>query len=96
LAHPGCGQCEINAVRDPRTDRLRRRREEVTEARKIIAAFERPEIASKGAIQLDGRPVERLHAEMAARTIAIADAIAAMGELSQKARLFPLPLAGRG
>ena len=52
---------------------------EVTEARKIIAAFEQPENASRGAIQLDGRMVERLHAEMAKRTIAIADAIAAMG-----------------
>ena len=53
--------------------------EEVAHARKIIAAFERPENASRGAIQLDGQMVERLHAEMAARTIAIADAIAAMG-----------------
>ncbi len=53
--------------------------EEVAMARKIIAAFEQPENASRGAIQLDGRMVERLHAEMARRTIAIADAIAAMG-----------------
>jgi citrate lyase subunit beta / citryl-CoA lyase len=53
--------------------------EEVAEARKIIAAFALPENASRGAIQLDGRMVERLHAEMAKRTIAIADAIAAMG-----------------
>ncbi len=45
--------------------------EEVARARKIIAAFERPENASRGAIQLDGQMVERLHAEMAARTIAI-------------------------
>jgi len=53
--------------------------EEVAHARKIIAAFERPENASRGAIQLDGQMVERLHADMASRTIAIADAIAAMG-----------------
>ena len=53
--------------------------EEVAEARKIIAAFDLPENASRGAIQLDGRMVERLHADMARRTIAIADAIAAMG-----------------
>jgi citrate lyase subunit beta / citryl-CoA lyase len=53
--------------------------EEVAQARKIIAAFELPENASRGAIQLDGRMVERLHAEMARRTIAIADAIAAVG-----------------
>src|SRR3984885_7805155 len=53
--------------------------EEVAEARKIIAAFELPENASRGAIQIDGRMVERLHAEMAKRTIEIVDAIAAMG-----------------
>ena len=53
--------------------------EEVAEARKIVAAFQRPENASRGAIQLDGRMVERLHAEIARRTIAIADAIAAAG-----------------
>jgi citrate lyase subunit beta / citryl-CoA lyase len=53
--------------------------EEVAEARRIVAAFERPENASRGAIQLDGRMVERLHAEIARRTIAIAEAIAAVG-----------------
>jgi citrate lyase subunit beta / citryl-CoA lyase len=53
--------------------------EEVAEARKIIAAFAQPENASRGAIQLDGRMVERLHAEMARRTIEIADAIGKMG-----------------
>ncbi|MBS0528013.1 MAG: CoA ester lyase [Proteobacteria bacterium] len=51
---------------------------EVAQARKIIAAFELPENASRGAIQLDGGMVERLHADMAKRTIAIADAIEAM------------------
>ena len=53
--------------------------EEVARARKIIAAFELPENATRGAISLDGQMVERLHADMAARTIAIADSIAAMG-----------------
>jgi len=53
--------------------------EEVAEARKIIAAFAQPENASRGAIQLDGRMVERLHAETARRTIEIADAIGKMG-----------------
>jgi citrate lyase subunit beta/citryl-CoA lyase len=53
--------------------------EEIARARAIIAAFERPENASRGAIQLDGAMVERLHADMARRTIAIADAIEAMG-----------------
>jgi citrate lyase subunit beta/citryl-CoA lyase len=52
---------------------------EVAEARKIIAAFARPENSSRGAIQLDGRMVERLHAEIAKKTIALADAIAGMG-----------------
>jgi citrate lyase subunit beta/citryl-CoA lyase len=52
--------------------------EEVVQARKIIAAFAQPENAGRGAIQIDGRMVERLHAEMARRTIEIADAIAAM------------------
>jgi citrate lyase subunit beta/citryl-CoA lyase len=54
--------------------------EEVARARKIIAAFELPENVSRGAIRLDGQMVERLHADMAQRTIAIADAIAAMGK----------------
>ena len=53
--------------------------EEVAQARRIIAAFTQPENASRGAIQMDGKMVERLHAEMAKRTIAISDAIAAMG-----------------
>jgi len=51
--------------------------DEVARARKIIAAFELPENASRGAIRLDGQMVERLHADVARRTIAIADAIAA-------------------
>ena len=48
---------------------------EVASARKIIAAFASPENAGKGVITLDGRMVELLHAEMARRTVAIADAI---------------------
>jgi citrate lyase subunit beta / citryl-CoA lyase len=51
--------------------------EEVELARKIIAAFDLPENAQKGVVQLDGRMVERLHADMARRTVAIAEAIAA-------------------
>jgi citrate lyase subunit beta/citryl-CoA lyase len=50
--------------------------EEVETARKMIAAFDLPENENKGVIQIDGRMVERLHAEMARRTVAIADAIA--------------------
>ena len=70
LIHPGqIAAC--NAIFTPPA-------EEVAQARKIIAAFERPENASRGAISLDGQMVERLHAEMARRTIAIADSIAAL------------------
>jgi len=50
--------------------------EEVEAARKIIAAFDQPENAGKGVIQIEGRMVERLHAEMARRTVEIAAAIA--------------------
>jgi citrate lyase subunit beta/citryl-CoA lyase len=71
LIHPG--QIEAcNAIFTPPA-------EEVAHARRIIAAFERPDNAGRGAIQIDGQMVERLHADMARRTIAIADAMAAMG-----------------
>jgi citrate lyase subunit beta/citryl-CoA lyase len=50
--------------------------EEVAEARSIIAVFDRPENKDKGVLQVDGRMVERMHADMARRTVAIADAIA--------------------
>ena len=50
---------------------------EVASARAIIDAFARPENSGKGAIQLEGKMVELLHAEMARRILAIADAIAA-------------------
>jgi len=49
---------------------------EVAWARTIIAEFEKPENAQKGAIQVEGKMVERLHAEMGAKLVAIADAIA--------------------
>jgi citrate lyase subunit beta / citryl-CoA lyase len=69
LIHPG--QVEAcNAIFTPAP-------EEVAYARKVIAAFEQPENAARGAIRLEGQMVERLHADMARRTIAIADAIAA-------------------
>jgi len=50
--------------------------DEVAQAKKIIAAFELPENKGKGVVQLDGRMIERMHADMAQRTVAIADAIA--------------------
>jgi citrate lyase subunit beta / citryl-CoA lyase len=67
LIHPNqIGPC--NAAFSPST-------EEVANARKIIAAFSLPENKNKGVVQLDGRMVERLHADMARRTVAIARAI---------------------
>jgi citrate lyase subunit beta/citryl-CoA lyase len=50
--------------------------EEVQEARKIIAAFDLPENSDKGVLRIEGRMVERMHADMARRTLAIAKAIA--------------------
>jgi citrate lyase subunit beta / citryl-CoA lyase len=68
LIHPR--QIEpCNAAFSPTAD-------EVEAARKIIAVFDLPENTNKGVIQIDGRMVERLHAEMARHTVAIADAIA--------------------
>jgi len=52
---------------------------ELALARKILAAFQQPENAGKGVITVEGRMVELLHAKMAARTVAIAEAILALG-----------------
>ncbi len=68
LIHPK--QIEpCNLAYSPRVD-------EVALARRIIEAFDLPENRDKGVVQIEGRMVERLHAEMARRTVAIADAIA--------------------
>jgi len=50
---------------------------DVAQARKMIAAFDLPENKGKGVVSIDGRMVERLHADMARRTVAIAEAISA-------------------
>jgi citrate lyase subunit beta/citryl-CoA lyase len=52
---------------------------EVAWGRKIIAAFALPENQGRAVIGLEGRMVELLHRDMALRTVAIADAIAARG-----------------
>jgi citrate lyase subunit beta/citryl-CoA lyase len=52
--------------------------QDVVAARQVIAAFDLPENKGKGAIKLDGRMVELLHAEIARRTVALADAIEAL------------------
>ena len=51
--------------------------DEVERAAAIVEAFALPENAGRGVIQLDGRMVELLHADMARKTLAIANAIAA-------------------
>ena len=51
---------------------------EIATARAILTAFARPENAGKGVIQLEGKMVERLHADMAGRTLALAEGIAAL------------------
>lgn len=48
--------------------------DEVAWARRIAGVFEQPENRGLGVVRLDGRMVERLHAEMARRTLAVADA----------------------
>lgn len=50
--------------------------EEVAWARSIIDAFALPENAGKGVITVDGKMVEIMHADMARRTVAIAERIA--------------------
>lgn len=70
LIHPS--QIEpCNAAFTPAPD-------EVAAAREILREFARPDNEGRGAIQIKGQMVERLHAEMARRTVEIADAIEAM------------------
>jgi len=71
LIHPG-QIAAANAIFAPSP-------EDVENARAIAALFDRPENAAKGAISHNGRMVERLHAEMAKRTLALAEAIARRG-----------------
>ncbi|MEM6711804.1 MAG: CoA ester lyase [Pseudomonadota bacterium] len=51
--------------------------EDVAFARTVIEAFELEENQGKGALRVAGKMVETLHADMARRTVAMADAIAA-------------------
>ncbi len=46
--------------------------------RKIIAEFDKPENQAKGVVQVEGRMVERLHAEQAKVLVALAEAIDAV------------------
>ena len=68
LIHPG--QIEVcNEVFSPDAD-------EIKWARTVIAAFDQPQNRNAGAIQIAGRMVERLHADMARRVADVADALA--------------------
>jgi citrate lyase subunit beta/citryl-CoA lyase len=70
LIHPSqVGPC--NDIFAPTAD-------EVAWSRTVIAAFAAPENAGKGVLKVEGRMTELLHLEQARRTVAIADAIAAM------------------
>ncbi|HCX66302.1 MAG TPA: CoA ester lyase, partial [Rhodobiaceae bacterium] len=74
LIHPSqVGPCNTIFSPDPET---------VAFARKTIEAFELPENKGKGVLKVDGRMVEILHAEIARRTVAIADAIAELEKAS--------------
>ncbi|WP_363350628.1 CoA ester lyase [Methylocystis echinoides] len=48
--------------------------EEVDFARRILAIFEEPENLEKGVAQIDGKMVERLHLDIARRTLALMEA----------------------
>jgi citrate lyase subunit beta/citryl-CoA lyase len=51
---------------------------DVEHARKVIAAFEEAEREGKGVVTVDGRMIENLHVANAQRTLAVAEAIAAL------------------
>lgn len=52
---------------------------EVEAAREIIAAFTEATAAGKGVVTVNGRMIENMHVDNARRTLALADAIAALG-----------------
>jgi citrate lyase subunit beta/citryl-CoA lyase len=53
--------------------------EQVDHAARVIAAFEEAEAEGRGVVTVDGRMIENLHVDNARRTLATADAIAALG-----------------
>ena len=70
LIHPG--QVDIaNQAWAPSTD-------EVDHARRVIAAFDEAVADGRGVVTVDGRMIENLHVANAQRTLAIAEAIAAL------------------
>jgi citrate lyase subunit beta / citryl-CoA lyase len=70
LIHPG--QVDIaNRAWAPSHD-------EIEQARRVIAAFDEAVADGRGVVTVDGRMIENLHVANAQRTLAIADAIAAL------------------
>ena len=71
LVHPS--QVEpCNAVWAPSSD-------DVDHARRVIEAFEEASREGRGVVTVDGRMIENLHVDNARRTLATAEAIAALG-----------------
>ena len=54
--------------------------DEIDHARRVIEAFEQGLAEGKGVVTVDGRMIENLHVDNARRALAIADAIAALGD----------------
>ncbi len=52
---------------------------ETLHARRVIAAFDEAVADGRGVVTVDGRMIENLHVDNARRTLAVADAIAALG-----------------
>jgi citrate lyase subunit beta/citryl-CoA lyase len=52
--------------------------EEIADARRVIDAFEAGLAAGRGVVTVEGRMIEQLHVNNAKRTLAVADAIAAL------------------
>ena len=71
LIHPD-QIADANEIFSPSAD-------ELAWSRKVVAAFESPENADKGVLSVDGRMVEIMHRDIARRTVAVAEAIAARG-----------------
>jgi citrate lyase subunit beta/citryl-CoA lyase len=70
LIHPG--QIDIaNQAWAPST-------EEIEHARRVIAAFDEAVADGRGVVTVDGRMIENLHVANAQRTLAIAEAVAAL------------------
>lgn len=51
--------------------------EEIERARRVVATWDEAEASGRGVAVLDGRMIEKLHADEARRTLAFAEAIAA-------------------